>query len=421
MTREMSNEMRRGLALSQAAAARNLAALATAREQPSAAEDQGKLARKEERTEVGGHDEHALPRLVHRPASKADATDLADKADSAARAALGRAKAAAKRAQEAAAAAARPADRLDEAVPSATVSQRARRLRCQRLPLRESDAQQPDGQGDNDSIAKALDASVRAQESARKAASAARSASARAQKALDATRLSVAAKSALEADSFARAAKEHEGHAEAALADAERYRQIARRADFLADAAHAVVRALAQVERVCRDMDRESRIPGSRVLDPGAESRANRTRIYLDIERRALTAARDVLLPPPASEPDRRTAGEREASWDDTRSAAEIPPEIRDDPQLAYTAACYLVRWREVSFSDRRVCELLDRATVLGFFLQFAKDDPELSTAPDSEGFDALKKRLATEKESRNLQEPTTRKEVDSDAGIQES
>ena len=44
--------------------------------------------------------------------------------------ALGRAKAAAKRAQEAAAAAARPADRLDEAVPSATVSQRARRLRC---------------------------------------------------------------------------------------------------------------------------------------------------------------------------------------------------------------------------------------------------------------------------------------------------
>ncbi len=402
MSPEMSAEMRRGLALTQAAAARNLAALASADLKPRVA-GRGESDAKEKPTQVEHQDERTSEELVPRPTSKKDAIERAIKADSAAGVAQTEAETAAKGAEKAAVDAAAPTTNGPIETTSLSPTSALRQwLRSRRRSLSEPPRQHAAGQGEDGPVAEARKASVTARNAANRAAALAGEVRAQARKALDATRLSQASNAAVETERLARDAEKQAVQAKTARADAERYRRTARNQDFLPDAKDAVVRALAQVEHACSEMDRESPPNRSRVSDPGAASRATRTRDYLAIEQRALTAVRDVLLQRPASGPSKPQTDEGREQWDGPTSAADLPQEIRDEPQLAYAVACYLVRWRGVPFSDRRVCELLDRAAVVDIFLEFAEDDPELSTAPDKSGFEELRARLAEELERRN-------------------
>lgn len=133
------------------------------------------------------------------------------------------------------------------------------------------------------------------------------------------------------------------------------------------------------------------------------------TKLHLTIEAKALAVAGS-LLPyggPPSLAADSGTA------W----SALELSPEedrqVRRTPHLAYTVACYLVRWEGVRFADGTVRELLDRATIIDVLMEFAMIDPELSTARDTDGFNELKARLSDKLANRqSLERAATRSEA---------
>ncbi|WP_442574773.1 hypothetical protein ACSBPH_13150 [Microbacterium sp. F51-2R] len=62
-------------------------------------------------------------------------------------------------------------------------------------------------------------------------------------------------------------------------------------------------------------------------------------------------------------------------------------PAVAVSPGLAYSLACYLVRWGGRLFADSTVTALLETGVTDAFQKDFAARDPELSTAPDRKGF----------------------------------
>lgn len=66
-------------------------------------------------------------------------------------------------------------------------------------------------------------------------------------------------------------------------------------------------------------------------------------------------------------------------------------PAIAVSPALAYSLACYLVRWGGRLYADSKVKALLETGMTDAFQKDFAERDPELSTAPDRKGFADLK------------------------------
>lgn len=137
----------------------------------------------------------------------------------------------------------------------------------------------------------------------------------------------------------------------------------------------------------------------------GEEPTLTRTRVYLAIEQMALETAKHCLAHGGSpqqlgdDESDKASVALWKALGKDV--SADAAARARNDPQLAYAAACYLVRWQGASLDCSSIRELLDCATILDAFLQFAQVDPELKTAPDKEGFEALKTRLGKEQKDR--------------------
>ncbi|QIG38445.1 hypothetical protein G5T42_02255 [Microbacterium sp. 4R-513] len=64
-------------------------------------------------------------------------------------------------------------------------------------------------------------------------------------------------------------------------------------------------------------------------------------------------------------------------------------------PRLAYSVACFLVRWRGMQFDVPPVRFLFDTALTSDLQSRFIPSDPELTTAADTAGFGRLKKRAA--------------------------
>ena len=64
-------------------------------------------------------------------------------------------------------------------------------------------------------------------------------------------------------------------------------------------------------------------------------------------------------------------------------------------PNLAYSVACYLVRWRGVPFDEPPLPALFEAAVTSEVQARFVASDPELTTASDEKGFARLKARAA--------------------------
>ncbi|MCY7413200.1 MAG: hypothetical protein LH471_09250 [Salinibacterium sp.] len=120
-------------------------------------------------------------------------------------------------------------------------------------------------------------------------------------------------------------------------------------------------------------------------------------RIRLVIQQKALVAML-LNLRPPAAHTDQllKRQAELQITLPDNLKTGEDAAAVRRAPTLAYGFACYLTRWMGEKFDNELVAELLETAIAVDAFAAFAKDDPELSTASDAAGFDKLVAKAAT-------------------------
>ncbi|MCI4658924.1 hypothetical protein [Cryobacterium zhongshanensis] len=87
---------------------------------------------------------------------------------------------------------------------------------------------------------------------------------------------------------------------------------------------------------------------------------------------------------------------ELQSELSDDLDTGEDATAVRRAPALAYGFACYLTRWKGEKFDNDLVLELLETSIAIDTFAEFAKDDPELSTTGDPAGFDRFVARAAT-------------------------
>ncbi|GAA1983840.1 hypothetical protein [Microbacterium pumilum] len=200
-----------------------------------------------------------------------------------------------------------------------------------------------------------------------------------AEKSLSAATLAVAEKWAGKATAAASGAEELGSLIAAAAAEARGHAGSARKLVRRADALHSIDRVLPRA---------------GRILDGGGLEL--RLECVFEINRAALFAA--------AAELDRGGSAARSDASDQAHARAKARigrPDawllIRADPELSYSLACYLTRWRRYSFDAPEVVELFEAAMADDAICDFIARDPELRSADDQEGFAALSRRATKE------------------------
>ncbi|TFD37721.1 hypothetical protein E3T40_03740 [Cryobacterium sp. TMT1-19] len=123
--------------------------------------------------------------------------------------------------------------------------------------------------------------------------------------------------------------------------------------------------------------------------DARVKDRTARTRLI--IQQKALVAMLLNLRPPAADQGSLlKRQEELQSRLSDDLKTGEDAAAVRRAPALAYGFACYLTRWKGEKFDNELVAELLETAIAVDAFAAFAKDDPELWTASDAAGFGTL-------------------------------
>ncbi|MCW5954069.1 MAG: hypothetical protein KIT69_17600, partial [Propionibacteriaceae bacterium] len=356
----------RGLILTQAAIARNLAAAA---EEASTSPAPPATGAPSPPTTIPGD----VPALNRSSGRLEDAWAAAQTTASAAREALAEARAAAE-------AAAKSAEQVEaQAQEALAESQSASTTAQPEARSRETSALE--AQTLAVAVRNHANLAAEAASSARRHAEAAR---ARAERSMDSRRAAAAWRNARSADRQRTPAVSHSKEAakqqEEAATSARKARRLADRAKY--GALPSWITEEAQLFRLLKEQERQL---GKTLAKPpddigaGIDDRVRYVRTV--IELKALDVVRSLRA---------------EESLDEKLDKHEVI--LQSVPSLAYSYACYLVRWKNIPFDDQRVTKLFDTALTLDVLAEFVADDPELWTAGDEAGFKKLLARATAQR-----------------------